>query len=83
MNYPQIPSTGLFLIFIWSTVWKGFALWRAARYGQRNWFIAILVLNTIGILEIIYLLYFSKKKLSLKEISEVTKNLVNFKKSHK
>lgn len=71
------------MIFIWSTVWKGFALWRAARYGQRNWFIAILVLNTIGILEIIYLLYFSKKKLSLKEISEVTKNLVNFKKSHK
>lgn len=49
-------------LLVWSLIWKGFALWKSARNGQRNWFIAMLVVNTIGILEIIYLFYFSKKK---------------------
>ena len=40
---------------IWSVVWKGIALWKAARLGQRNWFIALLVFNTAGLLEIIYI----------------------------
>ena len=49
-----------FLTFalIWSIVLKGFALWFSARGGQRWWFIALLVVNTLGVLEIIYLLFF-------------------------
>jgi uncharacterized membrane protein YedE/YeeE len=43
-------------------VWKGFALWRAAELKQKKWFIALLVINTIGILEILYLFVFSKPK---------------------
>ena len=39
---------------------KGFALWRAARSEQRNWFIGLLVLNTIGMLDLAYLFYFAK-----------------------
>jgi len=39
----------------WELIWKGLALWRAARRGENAWFIAILVLNTLGILPIIYL----------------------------
>lgn len=39
----------------WELTWKGFALWRAARRGEQVWFIAILILNTLGILPIIYL----------------------------
>ena len=34
---------------------KGYALWLSARRGERWWFVAILILNTLGILEIIYL----------------------------
>lgn len=41
---------------IWTLVWKGVALWHAARNGQKGWYIALLVVNTLGILEIIYLL---------------------------
>lgn len=52
----------LLLIVAWSMFWKGWALWRAAKNDQRNWFIAILIINTLGILEIIYLNWFSKKK---------------------
>ncbi len=33
------------LLAIWSLYWKGQSLWRAARQGQSNWFIALLVLN--------------------------------------
>ncbi len=44
------------LLMIWSMIWKGIALWRAGRKGQLGWFIALFLINTIGILEIIYLL---------------------------
>lgn len=37
-------------------VLKGVALWRAARNGHKGWFIAMLIVNLMGILEIIYLL---------------------------
>lgn len=47
-----------FLIIIWSLSIKGYALWHAARNEQKGWFIALLILNTVGILEIIYLLWF-------------------------
>jgi hypothetical protein len=49
------------LAVIWTLVWKGFALWRAAGLRQKYWFIAMLVVNTLGILEIIYLLFVSRK----------------------
>ena len=44
-----------------SIFWKGFALWYAARGSQKWWFIALLIVNTVGILEIIYLLFFRPK----------------------
>ncbi len=56
------------IVFIWSTLWKGVALWRAAKLGQRNWFIAILVISTVGVLELIYLFKFAKDKLTFAEI---------------
>jgi uncharacterized membrane protein len=49
-------------LVVWSLVWKGLALWKAAQHSNRNWFIAILVLNTFGILEIIYLYFVLPKK---------------------
>jgi hypothetical protein len=41
---------------IWEFLWKGFALWRASRNNQQGWFIALFILNTVGVLPIIYLL---------------------------
>lgn len=40
---------------LWSLAWKGLALWRAAEKKSKPWFIVLLILNTAGILEIIYL----------------------------
>lgn len=45
---------------LWSLVWKGWALWRAGRLNQSVWFVVMLLLNTLGILEILYIFYFSK-----------------------
>lgn len=49
------------LAIIWTLAWKGLALWRAATLRQKYWFIAMLVINTLGILEIIYLFLVAKK----------------------
>ncbi len=46
----------LVLVSLWSLVWKGIALWKAAGRKELGWFIVLLVLNTAGILPIIYLL---------------------------
>lgn len=46
---------------IWTIPWKGLALWRAARNNQKIWFIVFLVLNTLAVLEILYIFIFSKK----------------------
>lgn len=52
----------IFLTFLWVLPWKGVALWKAARNGHKKWFIALFLLNTFAILEIIYIFYFSKPK---------------------
>ena len=54
----------IFAIVLWSVFWKGLALWHAARRGEPAWFVAILLINTLGILEIIYLFSFAKLKVS-------------------
>ena len=43
---------GLIIIIL-----KGYALWHAARRDDKVWFIILLVVNTIGILELVYLFF--------------------------
>lgn len=68
-NYPVFfLSPGLKLFFavalIWTIVWKAIALWKAARNNHIAWYIVLLIVNTLGILEIIYIFGFSKKSSS-------------------
>lgn len=51
-----------FLILAWCLFWKGLALWHAAKRRQPWWFMGLLVINTMGILEIIYLFVVAKVK---------------------
>jgi methionyl-tRNA synthetase len=55
-----------FLLIAWSLVWKGIALWRSARNNQKGWFVALLIINTLGILEILYIFVFSKERKEVK-----------------
>lgn len=59
---PFAILTVLIFLTIWTTVIKAFALWHAARNKQPVWFVALLVLNTLGILELVYLLAFRTDK---------------------
>jgi predicted membrane channel-forming protein YqfA (hemolysin III family) len=68
MNETLWTNIAIYVLFIWSLFWKGIALWRASQFKQRNWFVVMLVLNTVGILEIIYLFRFAKKRLTFKEM---------------
>ena len=52
----------ILLAVLWTVPWKGIALWKSARQSQKWWFIALLVINTLGLLEILYIFVFSKKK---------------------
>jgi type IV secretory pathway TrbD component len=52
----------LVLAAIWTIPWKGVALWKAARRGEKIWFIVLLLLNTLAILEILYIFIFSKRE---------------------
>ena len=61
---PNISIWLFILIVAWSLGWKGAALWKAARNNQLYWFTALVLLNTVGILEILYIYVFSQKKSS-------------------
>ncbi len=58
---PQFSALILILV-LWELFWKGIALWKAARESQKYWFIAILILNTVGILPIFYIFLFKEGK---------------------
>jgi hypothetical protein len=71
MNFPDWISSFVWLFVIlgiWEAVWKAIALWRAARNSHLAWFVCIFIFNTVGILSIIYIFGFSKKKVSASEI---------------
>jgi hypothetical protein len=61
-GYPLWMSIAIFLVLLWTLPWKGIALWRAAGNKHLWWFLAIFLVNTLAILEIIYIFGFSKKK---------------------
>ena len=52
----------LVVLSIWSLIWKGIAMWHAAKDKQKGWFVVLLVVNTLGIIDILYLLFWRKKK---------------------
>jgi predicted membrane channel-forming protein YqfA (hemolysin III family) len=58
----DLNAVFLYAMMAWELVWKGFALWRAAQRKEVYWFTAMLVINTIGLLPILYLFIFSDRK---------------------
>ena len=47
---------------IWEAIWKGIALWRAGNDRNLLWFVLMFVLNTLGILEIVYIFGISRPR---------------------
>ncbi len=57
-----VPWFILVIVLVWTIYWKGRALWKSARKEELWWFAALLVVNTLGILEILYIYYFSERE---------------------
>jgi len=68
-----LPIWLIVVASVWSLMWKGLALWKSARKHQLFWFVALLVINTLGILEILYIFLFSEMKLDDKKTRKKTK----------
>ena len=71
MNDPTLLYVVTALLYL-SVFWKGMAFWHAAKNGQKGWFVATLLLNTLGLLPMIYLFVFSKTPI-LKEFEKMRK----------
>jgi len=71
----------LIIVVLWTLFWKGYAVWTAVKKDQKVWFVALLIFNTVGILEIIYLFFVAKKKWS--DVKRVFLKIVSPKKSAK
>jgi hypothetical protein len=56
------PTLFILALLLWTLPWKGVALWKAARNSHKRWFVFLLVVNTLALLEIVYIFFFSKKK---------------------
>ena len=59
------------IAIIWTFFWKGVAMWRSAQLKQKYWFIVFLAtvwINLLGIVEIVYLFRFAKKRLTFAEL---------------
>lgn len=67
----------LLVLVIWTVIWQGLGLWRSARSGQRNWFIAMLIVNSAGILPIVFLLFFWKDRKEIKILKKLKKSSKN------
>lgn len=57
-------NTALAILFVlaWTLPWKAWALWLAARRGEKGWFILLLILNTLAIVEMVYIFFVAKRK---------------------
>ncbi len=59
------------VLLLWMLVIKGIALWKAARNGHKVWFVALLVINSVGILELMYIFFVAKKYTHTDEVVPV------------
>lgn len=67
MYYPDFSEpifiAGILIFVIWEAIWKLIALWKAGRNNHLAWFICIALINTVGILPIVYILMHRNKSI--------------------
>jgi hypothetical protein len=58
---PRWARLTIGVVAVWDVVWKGLALWQAAKRRQPVWFVCLLFLNTAGALPIAYLVMMRRR----------------------
>lgn len=59
-TFLQTNSWVFILIMLWTLPWKGYALWKASKTDHKFWFMALLLINSLAILDILFIFVFSK-----------------------
>ncbi len=62
MLEPPLLYYWLIPLIVWSITWKALALWKAARNHQLGWFLFLFIINSAGVLEILYIYYYQRNK---------------------
>ena len=62
MLEPPLIYYWLIPLIVWSITWKALALWKTARNRQLGWFLFLFVINSAGVLEILYIYYYQRDK---------------------
>jgi len=76
INYqlPLFVNILIVILTLWTIPWKIYAIWTAVKHDHKKWFVALIILNTVAILEIIYIFKIAKKNWT--EVKEDFKNAV-------
>ena len=59
-EFPIWLLTLIIILAIWDLVWKLIGMWKAARNKSIIWFVVLGIVNSVGILPILYIYIFSK-----------------------
>ncbi|MBT3304084.1 hypothetical protein HN592_01400 [Candidatus Woesearchaeota archaeon] len=65
----------IWALMVWSIIIKAIALWKSARRGQTAWFVILVIFQTVGILEIIYLAAFQKHQRVRRKVNKKIKSV--------
>ncbi|OGD69740.1 hypothetical protein A3A84_01045 [Candidatus Collierbacteria bacterium RIFCSPLOWO2_01_FULL_50_23] len=65
----QANQPYFYILLLADLVLRGFALWRSARKEQKVWFIALLLVNSMGILPLVYL-FLNREKATTKKTTK-------------
>ena len=76
---PELMAV-IIVVTIWSSIWKAIAMWKSARNNQIVWFVCVLIFNTVGLLEIIYLAFFQRDRNDSKPVVVEEKKSIKKKK---
>ena len=61
MYYQSYFNVLALVLTIWALPWKVYSVWLAVKRDQKKWYVALLLLNTVGILELYYIFKVAKK----------------------
>jgi len=78
MVIDMVVPMWLYPLLAWTVVWKAIGAWKAARKGDLVWFVAFFVVNTGGILPIVYIFIFQKLNFSKKSVKKKTRKSKKF-----
>ena len=74
------PTLIALLLFAWTIPWKIYGVWLAAKNDDKKWFAALLLLNTVGLLEIFYIFRVAHK--SWDEVKGAFRHVIGAKENH-